>query len=127
VERSGRAFREIVGLADFECTAAANLRAAPMRHGRLPDAVNPAAEARRLAPINDTLRRQGREIMAELQELQLTLTSDECEYLVNLLENVLKDTRIEEHRTRTPSYREHVLHQEELIVALLSKLGHPTA
>ena len=37
----------------------------------------------------------------------------------------LKDTRIEEHRTRTPSYREFVLRQEDMIVAILRKLGRP--
>ena len=58
-------------------------------------------------------------------ELQLTLTAEEREYLVNLLETVLKDTRVEEHRTRTPSYREFVLRQEELINQVLSKLQQP--
>jgi hypothetical protein len=61
-----------------------------------------------------------------MAELQLTLTAEEREYLAGLLEVTLKDTRVEEHRTRTPSYREHVLHQEDLIVKLLSKLGRPT-
>lgn len=60
-----------------------------------------------------------------MAELQLTLTAEERAYLVDLLETVLKDTRIEEHRTRTPSYREHVLHQEDLIVGLLTKFGRP--
>jgi hypothetical protein len=62
-----------------------------------------------------------------MAELQLTLTAEEREYLVSLLELALKDARIEEHRTRTPTYRELVLHQEDLIVALLSKLGQPPA
>jgi hypothetical protein len=60
-----------------------------------------------------------------MAELQMTLTDAEREYLASLLEQALKETRIEEHRTRTPSYREHVLHQEDLIVALLRKLGRP--
>jgi hypothetical protein len=60
-----------------------------------------------------------------MAEIQLTLTPEERQFLVNLLEVALKDTRIEEHRTRKPSYREHVLHQEDLIVALLGKLGQP--
>jgi len=62
-----------------------------------------------------------------MTDLQLTLTAQEHEYLVGLLEARLKDTRIEEHRIRTPSYREHVVHQEDLIVGLLKKLGHPAA
>jgi hypothetical protein len=60
-----------------------------------------------------------------MADAQLTVTNEEREYLVGLLETVLKDKRIEEHRTRAPTYREHVLHQEDLITALLSKLGQP--
>ena len=60
-----------------------------------------------------------------MTELQMTLTAEEREYLVGLLERVLKETRVEEHRTRAPSYREHVLHREDVIVGLLSKLGPP--
>jgi hypothetical protein len=57
-----------------------------------------------------------------MAELQLAVTTEERDYLVDLLETVLKETRVEEHRTRTPSYREHVVHREELILALLGKL-----
>ena len=62
-----------------------------------------------------------------MAEVQLTLSAEERDYLVNLLENTLKETRVEEHRTRKPSYRQHVLHQEELITSLLRKLGQPPA
>lgn len=57
-----------------------------------------------------------------MAELQLTLTTEETDYLIELLETRLKETRVEEHRTRTPSYREHVLHHEDLLTALLKKL-----
>lgn len=57
-----------------------------------------------------------------MSELQLTLTAEERAYLTSLLESVLKNARVEEHRTRAPSYREHIIHQEDLITALLSKL-----
>ena len=60
-----------------------------------------------------------------MADSQLLLSDEEKTFLVGLLEVALKDTRIEEHRTRTLSYREHILHQEELIAALLSKLGRP--
>lgn len=60
-----------------------------------------------------------------MAELQLTLTSEEREYLGNLLETVLKETRVEEHRTRAPAYREHVLQKENVIIGLLGKLGQP--
>jgi hypothetical protein len=62
-----------------------------------------------------------------MSETSLMLTSEERGYLADLLERVLKDTRVEEHRTRTPSYREHVLHQEDVILALLGKLKTPVA
>ena len=60
-----------------------------------------------------------------MPESSLTLSADESTFLVDLLQTVLKDTRIEEHRTRTPNYREHVLHKEDLIKSVLTKLGHP--
>ena len=62
-----------------------------------------------------------------MAELQLMLSGEEREYLGGLLENVLKDKRVEEHRTRNLTYRESVVHQEELIVSLLHKLGKPPA
>jgi len=55
-------------------------------------------------------------------EFQVTLTAEEHQYLLEFLEKDLKETQIEEHRTRTPIYRQHVLHQEDLIVGLLNKL-----
>jgi hypothetical protein len=57
-----------------------------------------------------------------MTELQIAITAEEREYLVDLLEGTLKDKRVEEHRTRAPSYRERVLEQENLIASLLSKL-----
>jgi hypothetical protein len=55
----------------------------------------------------------------------ITLTAEERQYLADLLKVRLKEARIEEHRTRTPLYRENVLHQETMIVNLLNKLGQP--
>jgi hypothetical protein len=60
-----------------------------------------------------------------MADSQLILTGEEREYLVTLLESSLKETRVEEHRTRAPGYREHVIHQEDLIKSLLTKLGQP--
>jgi len=57
-----------------------------------------------------------------MSEIQLVLTAEECESLVNLLESTLKNTRVEEHRTRSPSYRDHILQEEKLFTGLLSKL-----
>jgi hypothetical protein len=58
-----------------------------------------------------------------MAEVSLTLTPEERDFLVSLLNTVLKETRVEEHRTRTLSFREFVVHREELINALLGKLG----
>ena len=57
-----------------------------------------------------------------MAELQMTLTAEERQYLLELLELTLKEVRIEEHRTRAPSYRELVLKQENLAQGLLTKL-----
>ncbi len=60
-----------------------------------------------------------------MNESMLRLTDEERRFLMGLLELVLKDTRVEEHRTRKPSYREHIVHREDLIAHLLDKLGQP--
>lgn len=60
-----------------------------------------------------------------MSDVQLSLTKPERECLVGILERVLKETRIEEHRTRAPTYREHVVDQEQLISSVLTKLGQP--
>lgn len=58
-----------------------------------------------------------------MADLQLTLSAEEREFLLGLLQSTLHDKRVEEHRTKTPSFRELVLRQEELIGTLLGKLG----
>ncbi|MFO0864025.1 MAG: hypothetical protein U0744_05120 [Gemmataceae bacterium] len=58
-------------------------------------------------------------------ETVLKLDATEREFLVSLLKNALKDARIEEHRTRTPSFREFVLERETLLTHVLAKLGAP--
>ena len=60
-----------------------------------------------------------------MAEHQMTLSSEEHEFLRSLMEQVLKETRVEEHRTRKLSYREYVLHKEDLIIGLLNKLRQP--
>jgi len=57
-----------------------------------------------------------------VNEKQLTLTDAERQFLVQLLENVLSQKYVEEHRTRTPSYREDILRQEATIEQILKKL-----
>ena len=58
-----------------------------------------------------------------MADTQITLTPDEVQHLVALLQTGLKQRRVEEHRTRTPSYREHVLREEECLASVLKKLG----
>jgi hypothetical protein len=60
-----------------------------------------------------------------MAETQLTLTAQEREQLIDLLQEVLKETKIEEHRTRTLSFRDVVLQKEQAIVSVLRKLGKP--
>ena len=61
-----------------------------------------------------------------MAETQLTLTADESSFLIDFLKTALKEARVEEHRTRAPSYREHIVHREDVIAKLLTKLGQPT-
>jgi hypothetical protein len=58
-----------------------------------------------------------------MAESALNLNDEERKFLVELLEIALKDTQIEEHRTRTPTYRDHILHRERMIADMLHKLG----
>lgn len=58
-----------------------------------------------------------------MAELQIALSAEEREYLVRVLQSTLKNHQIEEHRTRTPSAREQILHEEKLLEQLLAKLG----
>ena len=60
-------------------------------------------------------------------ELQMTLSADERQCLLELLGEALKEARVEEHRTRTLSYREFVLRREQLIEQVLGKLKQPSA
>jgi hypothetical protein len=58
-----------------------------------------------------------------MADIQLTLTAEEQEYLKGLLDEVLKEKLVEEHRTRTISYRGYVVEEEKVIESLLRKLG----
>jgi len=55
-------------------------------------------------------------------DIQIALSDAERQFLVNYLETALKERYVEEHRTRTPSYREEILRQEALIQQVLTKL-----
>jgi hypothetical protein len=60
-----------------------------------------------------------------MNDLHLTLTSEERDVLVDLLSMMLKETRVEEHRTRTLTFREHVVEREHVIEKILERLGQP--
>jgi hypothetical protein len=60
-----------------------------------------------------------------MADTPLSLTTEERSYLIQLLETSLKNHRVEEHRTRTPSFREQILQEEKLLEQLLAKLGQP--
>ena len=62
-----------------------------------------------------------------MAQSQLSLTDEQRTLLVDLLESARKETLIEEHRTRAPTYREHVTERSELIADLLAKLGQSVA
>ena len=58
-------------------------------------------------------------------ESQIMLSDEERTCLVDVLQSALKNRRVEEHRTRAPTYREQILEQEKLIENMLAKLGQP--
>ena len=57
-----------------------------------------------------------------MADTQVRLAEAEQAFLTDLLERTLKETLVEEHRTRNSTYRENVLQQERLITGLLAKL-----
>jgi len=59
-----------------------------------------------------------------MADCQISITAEERAYLVQVLETSLKNHRVEEHRTRAPTYREQILQEEKLLEQLLTKLGH---
>lgn len=61
-----------------------------------------------------------------MADQQVTLSAEEQEFLISLLESELKETKVEEHRTKSLSYRERVIHREDLMTALLTKLRGST-
>ncbi|HEV3256190.1 MAG TPA: hypothetical protein VG013_04865 [Gemmataceae bacterium] len=60
-------------------------------------------------------------------EFTLVLNEPERAELLRILEQSLRDTRVEVHRTHTPDFREQVLQEEALLRNLLNKLrqAHP--
>jgi hypothetical protein len=61
-----------------------------------------------------------------MADMQLTLSDEERQFLAEFLDRSLKEMRVEEHRTRTPSFRELIVEKESLASSLLRKLGAPT-
>ena len=57
-----------------------------------------------------------------MTETQLLLNDEEKRLLVDLLTSALNQRLVEEHRTRTPVYREHITHAETVIESILTKL-----
>jgi hypothetical protein len=52
----------------------------------------------------------------------LTLSAAEKNYLAELLESDLEETRVEVRRTSTPSYHADLIRREEMIRGLVEKL-----
>jgi hypothetical protein len=62
-----------------------------------------------------------------MAEHALTLSDQERRVLLELLDEMLKETKIEEHRTRNLSYRQFVVEREKALESVLNKLRQPTA
>ena len=57
-----------------------------------------------------------------MADIQITLSSDEKQYLLRTLQTAIGESRVEVHRTHTPDFRERVLAEEKLLRGLLAKL-----
>ena len=58
-----------------------------------------------------------------MADIQLMLSSEEQHFLSDLLHHALKEKRVEERRTDAIDYRKEMVHEEDLISSLLTKLG----
>jgi molybdopterin-guanine dinucleotide biosynthesis protein len=58
-------------------------------------------------------------------ESALTLTAEERTFLAALLKQALHDKQIEEHRTDSIEFKEHVEHEVTLLRGLLDKVRRP--
>jgi hypothetical protein len=57
----------------------------------------------------------------------LVLDEQEKNELSQLLDQALRETRVEVHRTHTPDFRDHVQSREELLRRLIEKLRQVSA
>jgi hypothetical protein len=57
--------------------------------------------------------------------LTITLTEDERAQLLSILDQVLRDKRVEVHRTEAPDYRKHVEREEAALQGLIDRLRRP--
>lgn len=57
----------------------------------------------------------------------VTLSQEEKETILQLLETSLGETRVEVHRTHTPDFRDKVKHREVVTAALIEKFRRPNS
>ena len=57
-----------------------------------------------------------------MANVQITLSPEERQYLLRILETAIGESRVEAHRTHTPDFRERVHEEQNLLKNLLSKL-----
>jgi hypothetical protein len=55
-------------------------------------------------------------------QFPLVLSEEERTQLLSLLEQVLRDTRIEAHRTDAPDYREWIERRESIVQGIINRL-----
>jgi hypothetical protein len=60
-----------------------------------------------------------------MTEPALTLTEEDRTFLAALLEQALHDKKIEEHRTDSIEFKEHVEHEVALLRGLVDKVRRP--
>jgi hypothetical protein len=58
-------------------------------------------------------------------ELTLTLSAEERAQLLSVLEQAHRDTLVEDHRTESSDYRQHVQRRESVLRGLIDKLRGP--
>lgn len=62
-----------------------------------------------------------------MPDVSLSLTQEERDLLVRVLQHTLRERQIEEHRTESPLFREQVSREVQLLSGLVAKLTQPGA
>ena len=58
--------------------------------------------------------------------MRIELSSEDCDFLVDVVDRALREVRVEGRRTSTPTYHDDLVKEERRLESLLERLKTPT-